>query len=302
FRRNGRERAFSNPDQTRVETIPAVDTMVENRSAELSINSNTVADPNAAASPNVETATLPSWQFETLSGSPRVGSSAGDSRLLVGDYLETDARSRVRIAVADIGNVEVQPNSRVKLVGTTSAEHRLSLEHGSLHAKIVAPPRLFIVDTPSAVAVDLGCEYKLDVDKAGNSRLHVTTGFVALEREGRESIVPAGAICLTMRGKGLGTPFAVDTDPAFRAELERFDFSRGGSASVTKMLETRAFYDMITLWHLLSRVQKSDRERVYDALAGYVKPPANVSRVGISRLDKRMLSDWRVEVEKVWFE
>jgi hypothetical protein len=58
----------------------------------------------------------------------------------------------------------------------------LSLERGALHARIAAPPRLFIVDTPSAMAVDLGCEYKLDVDAAGNSRLHVTSGFVALNR------------------------------------------------------------------------------------------------------------------------
>jgi FecR protein len=249
-----------------------------------------------------EQAGVASWQFETLAGAPSVGGASGNGRLAVGDYLETDAASRARIKVADIGNVEIQPNSRVKFVGTTEKEHRLSLERGVLQAKIAAPPRLFIVDTPSAVAVDLGCEYKLEVDKAGNSRLHVTTGFVALERDGRESIVPAGAVCVTMRGRGLGTPYSADTSEVFRKALEKFDFLNGGSRSVDAMLANRGFYDMITLWHLLFRVKKSDREKVYNALAAYVAPPNNVTLDGIMRLDKKMLADWRVEVERVWFE
>ncbi len=247
-------------------------------------------------------ASVPAFEFETLSGSPKVGAASTNNRLAVGDYMETDSISKARIEVADIGNVEVQPNSRVKLVGTNPKQHRLSLERGVLEARIIAPPRLFIVDTPSAVAVDLGCAYKLEVDKAGNSYLHVTSGFVALERGGRESIVPAGAMCLTKRGKGLGTPFSAETNERFRAALERFDFSNGGSRAVSEMLENRNFYDMISLWHLLSRVQKADREKIFDALAAYVSPPADVTREGILSLDKTMLTSWRTEVERVWFE
>lgn len=269
-------------------------------------NSNTpLTTGNTNANPNFQittAASVPAFEFETISGTPKVGAASTSSRLAVGDYMETDANSKARIEVADIGNVEVQPNSRVKLVGTNPKQHRLSLERGVLEARILAPPRLFIVDTPSAVAVDLGCAYKLEVDKAGNSYLHVTSGFVALERGGRESIVPAGAMCITKHGKGLGTPFSEDTSEKFRAALERFDFSNGGSRAVSEMLENRNFYDMISLWHLLSRVQKADRERIFDALAAYVTPPTDVTRDGILSLDKTMLESWRAEVERSWFE
>ncbi len=176
------------------------------------------ADSNVRISPNIspiqpkETIkaqnNLPSWNVETLAGTPKVGNSFENGKLSVGQFLETDANSRAKVEVANIGNVEIAPNSRVQLVNSTSNEHRLSLERGILQAKILAPPRLFIVDTPSAVAVDLGCAYTLEVDKDGNSKLHVTSGFVALEKGGRESIVPAGAIALTKKGKGIGTPFA----------------------------------------------------------------------------------------------
>ena len=231
-----------------------------------------------------------------------VGAASSGSKLSVGEYLETDAASRARIEVAEIGSVEIAPNSRIKLVGTSEKQHRLSLERGGLHARIAAPPRLFIVDTPSAVAVDLGCEYTLEVDNGGNSKLNVTSGFVALERGGRESIVPAGASCLTMKGKGLGTPFSTEATPEFERALRRFDFGGGGSNAVKEIINKARPYDMITLWHLLSRVARNDRPLVYDALARLVAPPAGVTRDGIISLDKTMLERWRTSVENAWFE
>jgi hypothetical protein len=266
------------------------------------INAAIPSNSNANQATDVPDGPGSFWQFETIAGMPRVSEGSGPGKLAVGDYLETDSGSRARIDVADIGNVEIAPNSRVKLVGTNAREHRLSLERGQLHTKIFAPPRLFIVDTPSAVAVDLGCEYTLDVDRQGNSKLHVTGGYVALELNGRESIVPAGAMCLTKKGKGLGTPFSVEATEAFQAALMRFDFSNGGSSSLQGVLKEAEFYDMFTLWHLLSRVSKNDRGAVYDALAESVPAPEGVTREGIIALDKKMLDIWRTEVENAWFE
>ncbi|HEX8736183.1 MAG TPA: FecR domain-containing protein [Pyrinomonadaceae bacterium] len=247
---------------------------------------------------------LPAWSVETLAGTPTAGNEAiGEKgKLSVGEFLETDANSRARVQVSNIGQVEIAPNSRVQLVKTQATEHRLSLERGLLKAKILAPPRLFIVDTPSAVAVDLGCEYTLEVDKDGGSRLHVTAGFVALERGGRESIVPAGAICFTRRGRGLGTPFSDDASAEFQKAIQRFDFENGGSLALATIIKEASLYDSLTLWHLLARVPKNEREKVFDALAGYVKPPADVTREGILRLDKKMLDGWWKEIENVWFE
>jgi FecR protein/Putative zinc-finger len=247
---------------------------------------------------------LPAWNVETLAGTPTAGNEAigENGKLSVGEFLETDANSRARVQVSNIGQVEIAPNSRVQLVKTGSSEHRLSLERGLLKAKILAPPRLFIVDTPSAVAVDLGCEYTLEVDKDGGSKLHVTAGFVALERGGRESIVPAGAICYTRRGRGLGTPFSDDASAEFQKAIQRFDFENGGSAALETIIKEASLYDSLTLWHLLARAPKNEREKVFDALANYVKPPANVTREGILRLDKKMLDGWWKEIENVWFE
>jgi hypothetical protein len=245
---------------------------------------------------------LPAWNVETLAGTPKIGNSFENEKLAVGEFLETDANSRARVQVANIGNVEIAPNSRVKLVITKSTEHRLALEKGALKAKILAPPRLFIVDTPAAAAVDLGCEYTLEVDADGNGKLHVTGGFVALERDGREAIVPAGAIALTKKGLGIGTPFSEDASEKFQSALYKFDFENGGGEALQTVIRESGLYDSLTLWHLLSRTQKAEREKVFEALAGQVKPPVKVTREGILKLDKKMLDAWWKEIETVWFE
>lgn len=284
---------------TKTDDVPAPNNEIIVPSDELSANVNqaTPGPTNALSVANTA-----SWDVETLAGSPKVAGAVSGDKLPVGEYLETDARSRARIEVASIGNVEIGPNSRVKLVGTNEKQHRLSLERGLLHAKILAPPRLFIVDTPTAAAVDLGCEYTLEVDQAGNSRLNVTSGFVALEDAGRESIVPAGASCLTMKGKGLGTPFSTEATPEFMRALRSFDFAGGGSRAVEEIVREADLYDIVTLWHLLSRVSKNDRAAVYDTLARFVAPPEGVTRVGVLSLNKQMLENYRVAVETVWFE
>ena len=244
------------------------------------------------------------WEVARLAGAPTAGGKQleGSGRLAVGEWLETDASSRAKLNVADIGEVDIGPNSRVRLLRTRSTEHRLALERGRLHAMIDAPPRLFIVETPSATAIDLGCSYTLEVDDAGRSRLHVTSGWVALELKGREAIVPAGAVCVTEPGKGPGTPYFDDASADFRAALTRLDFQGGGAKDLNVVLAEAREYDTLTLWHLLSRLRGEERARVYDRMASLVPPPKRVTRAGVLKLNRAMLELWKQELEWVWFD
>ena len=248
-----------------------------------------------------ERASRPSWEVARIEGAPRIASGRiGErGRLGVGQWLETDAGSRAEIAVANIGEVEVDPNTRVRLVETRLTEHRLELERGTLHARIWAPPRLFYVNTPSAVAADLGCAYTLEVDDAGRGFLHVTAGYVALEAAGRESIVPAGAACLTKPGAGPGTPFFEDAPEEFVGALARLDFA-GDRAALERVLASARARDTLTLWHLLARVDGDGRARVYERLAALSPPPEGVTREGVLRLDPRMLDGWKEHLEADW--
>lgn len=245
------------------------------------------------------------WLVRRLDGTPKIGSEtiSQNGQLGIGEWLETDGTSRAQIAVGSIGNVDIDQNTRVRLLANEPTEHRLELARGKMSARIWAPPRLFFVDTPSAVAADLGCAYTLEVDENGGSILHVTSGWVALQLKDRESIVPAGASCETQPGIGPGTPYFVDATQPFRDALKKIDFHSAGNsqtAALTSMLDQARPRDTLTLWHLLPRVNGEDRARVYDKLAAFALPPAGVTREGVLRLEQTMLATWRQTLEPEW--
>jgi len=244
------------------------------------------------------------WRVERINGSPKLESSnlQGETQLAVGQWLETDGGSRAQIAENSIGQVEIDPNTRLRLLGTSPTEHRFELARGKMSAVIWAPPRLFFVDTPSAVAADLGCAYTLEVDDAGGSLLRVTSGWVALQLQNRESIVPAGAACQTRKGIGPGTPYFEDASAEFRQALTRFDFGNTDErqASLTDLLSQARKRDTLTLWHLLSRVNGNDRLSVSKKIASFVPPPEGVTQEGILNLETNMMERWRDELQPSW--
>jgi hypothetical protein len=248
----------------------------------------------------------PSWEVSRIDGSPKIGSSRinDKSRLAVGEWLETDNVSRAKILVGSIGQVEIDPNSRVKLLETRPTEHRLELAQGRLSAHIWAPPRLFFVDTPSGVAADLGCAYTLEVDEQGGSLLRVTSGWVALQLKDRESMVPSGAACATRPGIGPGTPYFEDASENFRHALAKVDFESQNDglqvAALNEVLTEARPRDTLTLWHLLSRVDEGQRSQVYERLAALNPPPAGVTREGVLQLNDQMLQKWKSSLESSW--
>ncbi|HZH32530.1 MAG TPA: FecR domain-containing protein [Pyrinomonadaceae bacterium] len=243
-----------------------------------------------------------SWEVARLAGAPSIdaGRIGQTGRLRIGEWLETDAGSRAQIKVADIGQVEIDPGTRIRLVETRETEHRLELARGRMHANIYAPPRLFFVDTPSAVAADLGCAYTLEVDDEGSSVLHVTAGWVAFETKDRESMVPAGAACRTQPGVGPGTPYFEDASKLFLDSLAKFDFAGGGREALRLVVAEARARDTLTLWHLLARVAGEERAGVYERLAALAPPPAGVTRDGVLLLDPAMLSAWKAQMEALW--
>jgi hypothetical protein len=243
----------------------------------------------------------PSWEVARLEGTPRVGwrslsEKSGPGKLGIGQTLVTDSSSRASITLDETGRVEVDPGSRLRLVTNGPGHKRLSLERGTIHALIWAPPGEFVVDTPSAVAVDLGCMYTLHVDDSGAGLLRTTMGWVGFKLNGHESFIPAGAVCKTRPKIGPGTPYMEDASASFQDALSRFDFESPTPAERNALLgillTSARKNDALTLWHLLSRVGDVDRPGVYDRLAALAPPPAGVTREGILRLDRPMLDTW----------
>jgi hypothetical protein len=245
--------------------------------------------------------TVAGWEVSEVQGTPRIGrktlsAKEGTSRLGIGQMLVTDAESRASLQSDDTGRIEVDPETRLRLLSMGSGLNRIALDRGTIHTYIWAPPGQFVVDTPSAVTVDLGCAYTLQVDDSGAGMVRTSLGWVGFKLNGHESFIPAGAACATRPKVGPGTPYFEDCPPDFRAALTRFDFDdstpQQRAHDVAIVLSEARRRDALTLWHLLARVDEGRRVLVYERLKQLVPPPATVTKEGILRLDQSMLDQW----------
>jgi hypothetical protein len=253
------------------------------------------------------------WVVESRRGAPQIQnvtiSPTGSAKWDIGETLRTDAASQARVQIANIGELIVDTNTKVRLMTTSANEHRIALDQGSLYAVATAPPRRFVVDTPSASVIDLGSIFNLAVEKDGSSLLFVEQGLVLLTHGGRQSFVPLHTNAKTRSGLGPGTPFHAASSDRFRTALEAIDiedaagryhdFGNRTSRHIDVVLSEAIRRDAPTLWHLLSRIHESDRARVYDQLAAFVPPPDGVTRTGILALDAEMLRAWGIAIPEL---
>lgn len=225
-------------------------------------------------------APLTSWQLSFSGEKPKA--------MHAGQLVETTATTRGTIQAESVGRVEIEPESRLQLVAATPDEQRLALDHGTIHAFIWAPPAHFVVDTPAAKAVDLGCQYTLHVGKGGVGLLTVQMGWVAFEWHGVESFIPAGAACTTRPGHGPDLPYFLDASPVFKNAIAELDL-RPSEQALSAALAVARPRDGFTLWHMLQRTPADQRARVFDRFAELVSLPSDVNRDAILRGDKRSL-------------
>jgi len=236
-----------------------------------------------AAAPAVPAA----WQIASVEGSALLGTRAAAPAMPLrpGETLRTTADARLELEDDALGRIELGPDSEMR----ATAGSRVALDRGRLRAFIWAPPRQFVLDTPSARAVDLGCQYTMEVTPSGDGLLTVTFGWVAFDFHGRESFIPAGARCTTRRGSGPGIPVFDDAPAALQDSLARFE--RGDAAALPAILAAARPRDSLTLWHLLTRVPPPARAAVYDRFAALVPLPVAAARDRVLRADPAAIDE-----------
>jgi hypothetical protein len=247
------------------------------------------------------------WQVASLEGAAHLGGreAAVDMELHSGQLLRTGRDSQLTLYANALGKIDLGPDSEMR----AATGRQVLLNRGELHAYIWAPPRQFVVDTPSARAVDLGCEYTINVEPGGDGLIKVSMGWVAFQSGGHESFIPAGAACITRKQTGPGIPFFQDSSESLQRALGRFE--RGDTAALTGILDAARPRDGLTLWHLLTRVAEQDRGRVFDRFAALVALPPEVTRERVLRQDPASLdlcwnalnledTDWWRTWERKW--
>jgi ferric-dicitrate binding protein FerR (iron transport regulator) len=246
--------------------------------------------------------TAGSWAFHTEGGPTRCGNSAivGNGWVRNNDVLETTASSKATLDVSTLGTLGLEPNTRLRLLKAEGDVQKLDLLRGTVHANISAPPRIFVVKTPLADAVDLGCEYTLTVDdETGKGVLHVEYGAVSLERESRApTLVVQGTSC-AIGPRGPGTPLSKSASETLRRAAT--DLDGGDGSAFDRIVAASTKSDTITLWHMMRRISPDERGRAFDKLSTFVRAPKGAPRDAIVRGEKEAFAAYRAVFSEIWF-
>jgi hypothetical protein len=190
-------------------------------------------------------------------------------RIAVGETIETGSQKGAQIDASEFGQVELDPNSRLQILPSGGGNQQVALRRGTMHALIWAPPSHFVVETPSAKTIDLGCAYTLTVLSDDSGLLKVQTGWVAFQAGPLESFIPAGAACRTKPGQGPGLPYFEDSSSSFQAAIVSFDRA-GVRSDLENIVRDARRQDALTLWHLIVRTSGADRQYVAERFASLV--------------------------------
>ncbi|MCE9593648.1 MAG: FecR family protein [Planctomycetes bacterium] len=200
-----------------------------------------------------------------------------------------------------LGEVRVAAGSRLGVLERGAELEKLYLERGRISASILARPRLFQIGTPAGLSIDLGCRYDLAVDDAGTTTLSVRTGRVAFATDGREVLVPRGATCRSVPGRGPDTPVYENAEPDFVAALRAVEFaSEPDEDAIARVCTLARREDSLSLFHLLDAPSRALRARVFERLSELYARPIDVTAEGVLAGDEAMRASWREEIERDW--
>ena len=231
------------------------------------------------------------WSVEKISGYPVIESSVlnGQGIIKVGEKLITDSESKARLKVGAIGEIDIEPESEIEITETKTSEYTLVLSSGKIKARTWVAPKLFSIKTPSAVITDFGGTYYLSVDDKASTTIQVKSGWVLVTDNNNKSLLPAGTTCFSKSSQGLGTPFSNDASAAFKESLYKLDFENEDTKQLTNILSEARQQDLISLFHLLKRLNQESRGMIYDRISLLFKMPQRVTREGIINGDKDMM-------------
>jgi hypothetical protein len=233
--------------------------------------------PYAIAAALIVCAILGVLRFYTPANRWRAIEASGNadvphSLLQAGDVVRTEGGS-VRLESPSVGTIDLGANTTVRLIENRRRRHRLALAAGTIHAKTTSQPGVFVIDTPKARAIDLGCEYTLTIAPNGGGELHVMAGWVDLTHGYEQSLVPQGASAFIENDGALTVPVFDDAAPAFHAAIQNHNMP-----AIVALARTR---DAFTLLNLFRVATPDERGMLYDRLAQLVPPPPSITRESV---------------------
>lgn len=243
------------------------------------------------------TSSSTSWNVSAVTGTTKIGDDIvkGAAGFAPGDAMETFGESYARIEVPDIGTIDVNPFT---VLTNVDKKNTLEIKKGSITANFQNSKNIFHFIIPSANVSDfnLNSSYSITVSDEGISEISVSAGWVDVESDNAEVIIPKYYKVEVSKGKGCGIPFHFSADQEFIDLINELAF-RSRETILSQIVKRASLKDAVTLWNIFSRVDHEYRKLVYKKLNELVPHPENIEEEKFLQLDEESMLKWLQEIE-----
>jgi RNA polymerase sigma-70 factor (ECF subfamily) len=213
-----------------------------------------------------------------------------------GDIISTDSDSKVLIEVADVGTVELLPNSSFKRLDKS---YSAKLLDGKININTQGASEYFRIEIPSAIIEEfyMGTNYSVQEDVSGNSLIELNEGWLRVVFGEEETIFPEQYNLEILKSSGPSIPYYSGSPSEYTTLIQDYMFGSKGNIALYVILDASSERDGITLWNLLQKVRAAQRSAVYEKLYELVPHPDDLEKKNILNLDADMLQIWLDEIE-----
>lgn len=237
-----------------------------------------------------------SWEVKKL----RVSSSSYSeafANLEEDQLLETNSVTRLEIQIPELGSIYLEPGSKIeRLKG-----NRIRVLQGSMLAVKERANEFLIMEVPGAEIKDyfLGGQSKLSLTDPKVSLLEVIDGWVSVKKDNVETLVLSNHFCQIKADSGVALPYHYSSSKEFIEAINDYCFKSPSSEEALISILTKAdVSNSATLWNLMNRVTRKQRDMVVYTIFGLLgNPPQGVTDEGLKTLDPGMLQKLIEEIE-----
>jgi len=236
------------------------------------------------------------WEVKKL----RVGSSSYSeafSNLEEDQLLETNSVTRLEIQIPKLGSIFLEHDSKIERLKAD----KIRLLKGSILAVKKDADELLSIEVPGADIKDyfLGGQLKVTVTNPEASLLEVIDGWVSINKDNVETLVLSNHFCQIRADSGIGLPYHKFSAKEFVEAINNYCFTSPGNEEALISILTKAdVSNSVTLWNLMQRVTRKQRDMVIYTMFGLLgNPPQGVTDEGLRTLDPGMMQKLIEEIE-----
>jgi len=225
---------------------------------------------------------MSNWKLVNLRGEAFINGVKSNT-VNVGDWIQTDSTSSVVLKIANVGDISIEPNSKVRFVQSDGEVSRIEVLYGTVNTTTSQADK-FVLHSNNMKVQDKGGSYSFKVDEKGNGVIFVNNGIANVESGNKSAVVTDGKFCLYKPEYGVGTPFRKDASKEFQNALFSYDFNNGGVPAVYYAVANAAPEDYTSLMNLIPRVDDKTKYLVLNKLGKLV--PQVLPTINLDSLDE----------------